>query len=522
MQQLSGLHELIHAVPGWRTNEYTSFAESREPVELCRGTYEFTVAANYCRGKELPKEPAYIFVMETSQRIMQREVLPLLCKNMREVLKFLPRDIVNGKAARRSVMKVGFITYDDTVSYYKLGGDEPIKCSECDRDADEMLCNITEELVDGGCSVDLYMFTENYVDLATIGQLAKLTGGQCYKYTYFRAQKDGFRFLNDLKDNVGRNIVFDAVMRVRTSYELRPGTFFGNLSLTEDSDKVSFATLDSSKTIAVELHHAVKKIERDVVYVQVACLFTSCGGQRRLRIFNLTLSVAKEMNEVYNNCDLDTMMNYLSKESIVRILETSPTKNCFQGTSPVEEIVLPETLKLMPLYICGLIKSPALSGAYDMGCDERSYQIYLLASMSTENSVISGLPTALRASYEELKKSEAYLLENAEIIFLWIGVNIQSAWLLNVFGVKDLNQVKSTISELPERDNSTSQRIRKWIGSIRTQRGKHMELVLVLGSKGKTEVTLRKLLIEDKSARQEFGYHEFAHHINNNIRAMLM
>lgn len=56
---------------------------------------------------------------------MQREVVPLLCKNMKELLKYLPRDYVNGKRARQSTMKVGFITYGKTVRYYQLDEDEP-------------------------------------------------------------------------------------------------------------------------------------------------------------------------------------------------------------------------------------------------------------------------------------------------------------------------------------------------------------------------------------------------------------
>ena len=36
------------------------------------------------------------------------------------------------------------------------------------------------------CRVDLFVTNDVYIDLATIGQCARLTGGQVYKYTYFQ------------------------------------------------------------------------------------------------------------------------------------------------------------------------------------------------------------------------------------------------------------------------------------------------------------------------------------------------
>lgn len=37
-----------------------------------------------------------------------------------------------------------------------------------------------------GCRVDLFVANNAFVDLATIGQVARLSGGQIYKYTYFQ------------------------------------------------------------------------------------------------------------------------------------------------------------------------------------------------------------------------------------------------------------------------------------------------------------------------------------------------
>ena len=57
----------------------------------------------------------------------------------------------------------------------------------------------------------------------------------------------------------------------------------------------------------------------------MAILFTSPGGQRRLRIHNLALNVCTQMADLYRSCDLDTVMNLLLKQSVARLTET-PSK----------------------------------------------------------------------------------------------------------------------------------------------------------------------------------------------------
>lgn len=52
-----------------------------------------------------------------------------------------------------------------------------------------------EECVQHGCSVDMFLFNNAYIDIATIGQVSKLTGGEIYKYTYF--QVNSFESLAD-------------------------------------------------------------------------------------------------------------------------------------------------------------------------------------------------------------------------------------------------------------------------------------------------------------------------------------
>lgn len=67
------------------------------------------------------------------------------------------------------------------------------------------------------------------------------------------------------------------------------------------------------QSVAVEIKHDDKLSEEDLVFVQVAILYTSCFGERRVRILNLSLRTCTQLADLYRSCELDTLVNYWSK-----------------------------------------------------------------------------------------------------------------------------------------------------------------------------------------------------------------
>lgn len=47
-------------------------------------------------------------------------------------------------------------------------------------------------------------------------------------------------------------------------------------------------------------------------------------GQRRLRVHNMALNTCMQMADLYRNCELDTIINFMAKQSISRSVETTP------------------------------------------------------------------------------------------------------------------------------------------------------------------------------------------------------
>lgn len=170
-----------------------------------------------------------------------------------------------------------------------------------------------QDCIAAGCAVDLFVFNNSYIDLATIGQVCRVSGGEVYKYTYFQADLDGERFVVDLTKNIASLTAFDAVMRVRTSTGVRPTDFYGNFYMSNTTD-MEIAAIDCNKSIAVEIKHDDKLAAEENVYIQIAVLYTSVGGQRRLRILNLALKTCVQMADLFRCCDLDVIVLHFAKE----------------------------------------------------------------------------------------------------------------------------------------------------------------------------------------------------------------
>lgn len=337
--------------------------------------------------------------------------------------------------------------------------------------------NLAKDCVAQGCCVDLFLFPNQYLDVATLGVVTYQTGGSIYKYAYFQLEADQDRFLNDLRRDVQKEVGFDAVMRVRTSTGIRATDFFGAFYMSNTTD-VEMAGLDCDKTITVEFKHDDKLSEDSGALLQCALLYTSCAGQRRLRIHNLSLNCCTQLADLYRNCETDTLINYLAKYAYRGVLN-SPVKSvrdslinqcaqilaCYRkncaSPSSAGQLILPECMKLLPVYLNCVLKSDVLQPGPEVTTDDRAYIRQLVTSMDVAETNVffyprllpltkadvdsDSLPAAIRNSEERLSKGDIYLLENGLNIFVWVGVNVQQGLIQNLFGVSSFSQISSTL-----------------------------------------------------------------------------
>uniref|UniRef100_A0A8C8AIE8 SC24C protein n=1 Tax=Otus sunia TaxID=257818 RepID=A0A8C8AIE8_9STRI len=412
--------------------------------------------------------------------------------------------------------------------------------------------NLAKDCVAQGCCVDLFLFPNQYLDVATLGVVTYQTGGSIYKYAYFQLETDQDRFLNDLRRDVQKEVGFDAVMRVRTSTGIRATDFFGAFYMSNTTD-VEMAGLDCNKTITVEFKHDDKLSEDSGALLQCALLYTSCAGQRRLRIHNLSLNCCTQLADLYRNCETDTLINYLAKYAYRGVL-SSPVKTvrdalinqcaqilaCYRkncaSPSSAGQLILPECMKLLPVYLNCVLKSDVLQPGPEVTTDDRAYIRQLVTSMDVAETNVffyprllpltkadvdsDSLPAAIRNSEERLSKGDIYLLENGLNIFVWVGVNVQQGLIQNLFGVSSFSQISNALSTLPVLENPFSKKVRSIVDMLQGQRSRYMKLIIVK-QEDKLEMLFKHFLVEDKSLSGGASYVDFLCHMHKEIRQLL-
>ncbi|CEF70722.1 Sec24CD ortholog [Strongyloides ratti] len=620
--------------------------------EFCLGSYEFVATTSYCKNKVLPKEPAFIFMLDVSYNAIKSGLVRTFCSNLKNFLSMLPKESYQEK----STLRVGLVTYDHTLHFYNLSSKAKktemtivsdledvfvpfvdgflVDASEAEESIQKVLDEIPklfgntkitdtclgpvvqagldalkssdrsgkifvfhtslptleapgklvnredrkvlggekekavlspngdfytklgEECTKNGVCVDLFLFPNAFIDVASMAPLVSISGGHLYKYQYFDASKDSENFLIDFKNAISRETAFDAIMRIRTSTGLRATTFYGHF-LMQNSTDMEFGAIDSNKQVMAEIKYDDKLPPNEPCYIQAAILYTSCSGQRRLRIHNLSLTTTIDFSIIYKAIEADTFVAYLYKNA-ERIVKEKIPKDMKEQTinlcahvlatyrdkcsdnPPIGQLILPECLRLLPLYLGSIIKNDGLAGGADLTVDNRAWLMQLIPGMRTEEIMrilypriipVTGvsvendndeffMPSEIRASYEYLKKEEAYLIENGVNIFLWIGQQVSNEWIQAIFNVPNIQQVDNETHTIPERDNPQSRGLRKVAKIITNEILRHTKITIIRQT-DPLEAWMKRFLVEDRYAGQGGSYVDSLCTLHREIRSIL-
>ncbi|MGH0139439.1 UNVERIFIED_CONTAM: hypothetical protein FKN15_070271 [Acipenser sinensis] len=431
-----------------------------ERPELSLGSYEFIASLEYCKNNRPANPPAFIFMIDVSYSNIKSGLVRLICEELKTLLDKLPRE----EQAEKSVIKVGFVTYNTILHFYNVKSNLAQPQMLVVSDVSEMFVplldgflvdfqesqsvinnlldqipemfadtnesetvfapviqagmealkilfqpqkgvyeSLTKECVANSCCVDLFLFPSQFVDVATLGDIPMHTGGAIYKYSNFQIQSDGEHFLNDLRKDVEKKIGFDAIMRIRTSTGFRATDFFGAIYMNNTTD-VEMAAVDCDKAVTVEFKHDDKLSEDTGALIQCALLYTTVGGQRRLRIHNLGLNCSSQLADLYKSCETDALINFFAKTAYKAMLnqplktvreilvnQTAHMNVVFQCCNldcsiHCMHLILPDAMKIFPVYMNCLMKSYPLVGNPDISIDERAYQRQLVMSMDVTDS----------------------------------------------------------------------------------------------------------------------------------------
>jgi protein transport protein SEC24 len=404
---------------------------------------------------------------------------------------------------------------------------------------------IGEECAKRYITVDLFLCTSYYCDLASIGEVPKLTCGQVYYYPYFHGSRDSERLFADLKRNVTRQTGFEAVMRVRCSVGLSVASYHGHFYASNQTD-IDLASVDSDKTFLVNLQYDDSLEDKMDVLVQCALLYTTPKGQRLIRVHTLALKSSSVIINIFKSADVESVVYALARRGIDDITTKSLAearitmqqhvvnillayrKYCAMSSAS-SQLVLPESFKFLPLYVGSLLKHPLFSNTHPIlrfsvsFADLRSFfihyfsilplsqlaaliypNLYAIHLLNDDEGEIKGgivkLPSAIRLSIESIQQEGIYLLDNGLALFLYITPQSNREMLAQLF--KNIDPIElifsmdSALLKLERNDTELSRRVWTIIDTIRERRIYYPPLQIVR-ARDKLEAVFFDALIED-------------------------
>ncbi|KUF78718.1 transport protein Sec24 CEF protein [Phytophthora nicotianae] len=434
-------------------------------------------------------------------------------------------------------------------------------------------------------SLDVFSVANTFASLADVGRVCELTGGRVQYMPQFEKEQSSNRhhLTSMLQRLVDRDCGYEAVLKVRCSAGLRVehsyGNFFNARGNAFTTDEMEFAVIDQDRSMCVTFAYDEPLAEGTDAYIQAALLYTRSDGLRCVRVHNLALQVEPLLSNVFRFADLDATCSVWQrsaarqfvdkqlmratpmavKESLVDQCVTvlfNYRKFCASSSSS-GQLILPESLKLLPLYTLATLKSRALRGNLvgnpprgfiDVRADERVMMMGLLNSLPVEFCVSAVypklysvhdladdcctldedgkfiLPPQLPPTAEKLDEEGIFLLHSAMCCYIYIGPKASPELLLDLFGVDHADTAEQTLtlfetldSEPPEGDGmSARERLRSLVEYLNSTIPISQPLEILTKNDWRAN-RFMSALVEDRT-RNDVSYVEFLVQVHKKIQ----
>ncbi|KAK1089392.1 COPII coat Sec23p-Sfb3p heterodimer component [Friedmanniomyces endolithicus] len=401
------------------------------------------------------------------------------------------------------------------------------------------------DLVKAGVAVDFFFAAPmgGYLDIATIGFVAEKTGGETYYYPNWSYPRDCLRLEKELTHTLRRDQGYAALMKVRCSNGLQVAHYSGSFTQHTFGADLELASITQDSGMSVTFAYDGKLDPKLDAHFQAALLYTTTSGERRVRCINVVASVTDNARESMRFVDQDAVISVMAKESAAKVGERNlkDIRQALQDKSidilagyrknvsdshPSGQLVLPENLKEFAMYMLGLVKSRALKAGREPS-DRRIQEVRMIKSMgpgelslylypriiavhgldptegfADENGHLK-MPHAVRASFSQMEEGGAYLVDNGQILLLWLHQQVSPNLLEDLFGegMDSLQALDPNLSALPVLETHLNAQVRNILLHLEEQRGsKGLAIQLARQGLDGAEFEFARLLYEDRGS----------------------
>ncbi|XP_043096776.1 protein transport protein Sec24C [Puntigrus tetrazona] len=417
--------------------------------------------------------------------------------------------------------------------------------------------SLAKQCVNHGCSVHIFVFSHQEVGGAWPGHIPYLTGGGLICYNSLQSEMEQERFRADLSRCVNMQMAFKVQLRVFVSKEMRISGCYGSFIAGPDSCCVAMAALDWRTALAFEFTHNKSLDETRGVAIQFALSYSSSSGENRTRIHTVILSASRQPLDAFRSSQAETLLTFYCKKMYTLALESSlqslreelqtevtemlacfRKQSCTTSVSP-GQLVLPQFLKAVPVYVNSLRKSevllPGLRSSVHQRLQLRSlivsmdtlstasqfYPLILPLSVSPDNANTPSLGEAVRCTVSSLDPGGLYLISCPLALLLWVGSCVPPHTLLQLLNTNSFSYLTSGEIKLPELENPLSISTRALIRSLQSSAAVTLQLKLVREGDS-CEESLQRLLVEDKSPNGGASYADFLFHLHVNALRLIV
>ncbi|KAL4572013.1 hypothetical protein LXL04_018781 [Taraxacum kok-saghyz] len=389
-------------------------------------------------------------------------------------------------------------------------------------------------------AINIYAFSDKYTDIASLGTLAKYTGGQVYYYPSFHSAIHKDKLRHELARDLTRETAWEAVMRIRCGKGVRFTSYHGNFML-RSTDLLALPAVDCDKAYAMQFALEETLLTTQIVYFQVALLHTSSSGERRIRVHTAAASVVADLGEMYRQADTGAIVSLFGRLAIEKSLsyKLEEARNAIQQriVKSLKEyrnlyavqhrvgtrMIYPESLKYLCLYGLALCKSTTLRGGYaDSQLDERCaagftmmalpvkkmlkllypsllrVDEYLTKASGHGDSEFEKICTRLPLAADSLDSRGIYIYDDGFRLVVWFGQMLSPDISRNLVG-EDFATDFSRVS-LSERDNEMSRKLMGILKKLRNGDASYYPLCHLVrqGEQPRENFFLLSNLVEDQ------------------------
>ncbi|XP_060709956.1 protein transport protein Sec24A-like [Hemiscyllium ocellatum] len=410
--------------------------------------------------------------------------------------------------------------------------------------------------------VDLFLLNQQHIDLASLVCLPRYTCGYVYCYPAFHHIHSSAlveKLQEEFRNHLTRSIGYEGLLRIRYTQGLMLDTFYGN-SFLQTTQMLSLPYVRPQAEFAFQMMIDGAVTESSLVVFQSSLLYTSCQGERRVRIYTYCLPVVSSLSEVYAGANMAAITGILSKmavdrsvslclastrDELIKVLIDALVAYRSSACSPKQSaFTIPRSLQQLPLYILALLKQPAFQTDAALSLDERVFTMFQLmiqpltvvlrmvypdlyriddylnsepadnASMEMGKGTMKK-PALIQLMAENLTLQGAFLIDCGNVLYIWVGRHCNTSFLDGVLGVHNYTSLPGTLTSLPILQNPASKLIQAFLGSLRKERLDHAPCFIIKDDSTSRSVFIKRLV--DDRTETAMSYYEFLLHLKERV-----